>query len=65
MHAATPPEGDKARPVADGSPDLRAGPSALDAARAAPEFAIPFETAQPLVSVCVATCDRSELLVSR
>ena len=34
-------------------------------ARATLDFTIPFDAAQPLVSICVATCDRAELLVSR
>lgn len=37
----------------------------LERARKTPEFQSPFERAEPLVSICVATCNRAPILVER
>lgn len=37
----------------------------LERARKAPQFQAPFERANPLVSICVATCNRAPILVER
>jgi glycosyltransferase involved in cell wall biosynthesis len=42
-----------------------ASPDVLEDLRATPEFLEPYERSRPLVTVCVATCDRADLLVDR
>jgi Methyltransferase domain/Glycosyl transferase family 2 len=37
----------------------------LDRARKTPQFQAPFERANPLVSICIATCNRAPILVER